>query len=100
MQKTLALGNEQNNYQAKNGYKEYEKPYQMNTQTPPARPIPPNPMLQKALIFAQNNKDNFIGFCNKYNIDYRNNYNNAVLRYYQNYLRSKNLSPPPKNDNN
>ena len=100
MQKTLALGNEQNNYQAKNGYKEYEKPYQMNTQTPLARPIPPNPMLQKALIFAQNNKDNFIGFCNKYNIDYRNNYNNAVLRYYQNYLRSNNLSPPPKNDNN
>ena len=53
-----------------------------------------NPMLQKALDFAKGKDQHFVSFCNRYNIDYRNNYNNAVLRYYQAYLRS--IQPPKK----
>jgi len=46
---------------------------------------------------VQDKQDNFISFCNRYNIDYQNNYNNAVLRYYQAYLRSIKPTKPPKN---
>jgi len=89
----------ENEFKAENDYASYEKPYQMPEQ--PARPQPPqNPMLQKALNFVQDKQDNFISFCNRYNIDYQNNYNNAVLRYYQAYLRSIKPTQPPKNDNN
>ena len=45
-------------------------------------------MLQKASEFVKGREDHFNAFCNKYNIDRKNNYNNAVLRYYQAYLRS------------
>lgn len=87
----------ENEFKAENDYTSYEKPYQMPEQ--PARPQPPqNPMLQKALNFVQDKQDNFISFCNRYNIDYQNNYNNAVLRYYQAYLRSIEPTQPPKNN--
>ena len=45
-------------------------------------------VLQKALDFVKDKKKNFETFCLKYKIDYKNNYNYAVLRYYQAYIRS------------
>ncbi len=45
-------------------------------------------MLQKAFEFVKGKEQNFILFCNKYNIDYQNNYNKAIIKYYQVYLRS------------
>ena len=96
LKQSLATENEYNNYQAKNNYTVYEKPYQIPTQTKAVKPTPPNPMLQKALNFVKDKQENFISFCNRYNIDYKNHYNNAVLRYYQAYLRSIKPTQPPK----
>lgn len=48
-----------------------------------------NLKLQKALEFAKENQNNFKAFCERCKIDYKNNYNDAVIRYYDAYLRFK-----------
>jgi len=64
----------------------HENPYQMPTQNSISQTK--TTMFRKALEFVKSREQHFILFCNKYKIDYQNDYNNAVLRYYQAYLRS------------
>jgi len=47
-----------------------------------------NPKLRIALNFVNGRKEDFILFCQINNIDYQNNYNDAVLKYYDFYLKS------------
>ena len=47
-------------------------------------------ILTQAHTFVKGKEKHFISFCEKYNIDYKNNYNIAIVRYYQAYLRSIN----------
>ena len=47
-----------------------------------------NPMLEKAYDFVQDKELQFISYCKRFGIDYENDYDNAVLRYYQAHLRS------------
>ena len=45
-------------------------------------------LLEKALEFVVGKDDHFLRFCARCNIDYQNDYNEAVKRYYLAYLRS------------
>jgi len=47
-----------------------------------------NNILNKAAEFVKGKEQHFISFCKRYNIDYINDYHNAIVRYYQAYLRS------------
>lgn len=47
-----------------------------------------NPLLEKAYDFVQDKELKFISYCKRFGIDYENDYDNAVLRFYQSYLRS------------
>ena len=44
--------------------------------------------IQIAHEFAKSHEEHFKAFCDKYKLDYKNDYNHAVMRYYQAYLRS------------
>ncbi len=46
-------------------------------------------MLTNAKTFVSTRENHFKSFCAKFNIDYRSNYDEAVLSYYKAYLRSK-----------
>ena len=54
-----------------------------------------DPWLLQARGFATSRQNDFIAFCNRYNLDYNNNYDKAVSAYYRaylKYLQSKNQS--------
>ncbi|MBO5394784.1 MAG: InlB B-repeat-containing protein, partial [Clostridia bacterium] len=53
-------------------------------------------MLSQALQFAKGRQDHFIAFCARNKLDYQKDYNGAVKRYYQAYLRSRNKTKPPQ----
>ena len=72
-----------------------EKP----TEQKPVEQATKNDVLEKALEFVKNKQNGFVAFCTRYNIDYKNDYNNAVIRYYQAYLRSLKQAQAPKKDN-
>lgn len=49
----------------------------------------PNPMVQQALHYAQQDPQGFASYCAKNNIDAKQNYVDAALRYYQSRSKSK-----------
>ena len=51
-----------------------------------------NQLYHKAHEFVKGREQHFLAFCAKYGFDYRNNYENAVIKYYQAYLRSLKIS--------
>ena len=78
------------------------QPQPDNAYSEPSQPQPANyveqvqdPWLLQARNFAQSRQNDFIAFCNRYSLDYSNNYDKAVSSYYRaylKYLQSKNPS--------
>ena len=73
----------------------YKDLYAQNSTQKTTQSISQNPdkLLQDALEFVRYRNDHFVMFCTKFNIDYKNNYNQAAIRYYEAYMRSKKNNP-------
>ena len=73
----------------------YKDLYAQNSTQKTTQSISQNPdkLLQDALEFVRYRNDHFVMFCTKFNIDYKNNYNQAAIKYYEAYMRSKKNNP-------
>ena len=47
-------------------------------------------MISSAVLFARNNENHFIQYCQRKKWDYENDYINAAIKYYQEYLKFMN----------